>query len=336
MPSPSASRKRKEPSSPTETNSNTTNDAKLASGLYKELQGGELRKLCTVGGCGNFVQQGGVCTTHGAKRFIYTCSHEGCENQVRQGGVCTRHGAKQVKRRICSHEGCESQARKGGVCMRHGAEVNIKTCSYEGCTNQVQNSGVCIMHGAKRVRKTCSHEGCTTYARGSKGVCIRHGANEVPKKKRKSSAVVSDNEDDANNNQKRQTTRRRIKPPATTTEAQNNGSIGSEVNLDHAAGTNNDTEESEMSESFLDNGTDQSANSIINDNTDSVGEENLISYVGDDDRGGDVNDIDYDQDTVTTNEQQQSNVLSHLATDTSNYLCVVIDDNNERNEMEKR
>ena len=58
-----------------------------------------------------------------------------------------------------------------------------------------------------------------------------------------------------------------------------------------------------------------------------------------DDWGGDVNDndIDYDQDTVTTNnEQQQSNVLSHLATDTSNYLCVVIDDNNERNEIEKR
>ena len=28
---------------------------------------------------------------HGAKRYVYTCSHEGCTNQVRKGGVCRRH-----------------------------------------------------------------------------------------------------------------------------------------------------------------------------------------------------------------------------------------------------
>lgn len=156
MPSPSAGRKRKEPSSPTETTRNTDSKAaKLASGLYKELPGGQLKKLCWVEGCGRYAQQGEVCIAHGAKTRV--CSHEGCGNQVINSGVCTRHGAKQAKT-ICSYEGCESRARKGGVCMRHGAEVNIKTCSYEGCTNQVQNSGVCKRHGAKR--RICTHEGC--------------------------------------------------------------------------------------------------------------------------------------------------------------------------------
>ena len=305
MPSPSAGRKRKEPSSPTETNSNATKDAKLASGLYKELPSGRLEKLCSVEGCGSFTQNSGVCTRHGANRRI--CSYEGCENLVKQGGVCTRHGAK---------------------------------------------------------RRICSHEGCTNYARGSIGVCIRHGANEFVKK-RKSSAVVSDNEDDTNNdnNQQRQT-RRRIQPPttSTTTTAQNN-SIGSEANLHHAAGSNNGTEtngvgpltlNAEVSSQILSptnhaetllqrwereaakyDITSMSTNQLdgrssINDNTtDSIEEDNRITHVGDD-WGGDEND-DYDPDTVTTNnEQQQSNLL---ATDEPNCLCVVI---NERNQTEKR
>ena len=67
MPSPSSSRKRKEPSSPTETTRNTDSKAaKLASGLYKE-SGGRLCKVCSVEGCGSFAQQEEVCIAHGAK-----------------------------------------------------------------------------------------------------------------------------------------------------------------------------------------------------------------------------------------------------------------------------
>jgi hypothetical protein len=50
--------------------------------------------------------------------------------------------------------------------------------------------------------------------------------------------------------EQRQTTRRRTKPPTTTTNAQNSGSIGSEVNLDHVADSNNGTE-TEMNGSVL-------------------------------------------------------------------------------------
>ncbi|KAL3810369.1 hypothetical protein ACHAXA_007703 [Cyclostephanos tholiformis] len=97
------------------------------------------------------------------------CSHEGCFNQVQQGGVCTRHGAKL---RRCSLEGCTSKAVQGGVCIRHGAKV--PRCSQEGCSNKVVQGGVCVRHGAKL--KRCSHRGCTNKSVRA-GVCIRHGSH---------------------------------------------------------------------------------------------------------------------------------------------------------------
>jgi hypothetical protein len=33
------------------------------------------------------------CITHGAKRYVYICSHKGCNNIAVKGGVCITHGA---------------------------------------------------------------------------------------------------------------------------------------------------------------------------------------------------------------------------------------------------
>ena len=43
------------------------------------------------------------------------CSIEGCTNKAQKGGVCRRHGAS-VVRKICSIEGCTKYGYKGGVC----------------------------------------------------------------------------------------------------------------------------------------------------------------------------------------------------------------------------
>jgi hypothetical protein len=102
------------------------------------------RKYCNQEGCGNKVQQGGVCIKHGAKVKRKNCSQEGCGNKVRQGGVCIKHGAI-VKR--CSQEGCGNKVQQGGVCVQHGARV--KRCSQDGCDNQVVQGGVCVQHGAR-------------------------------------------------------------------------------------------------------------------------------------------------------------------------------------------
>jgi hypothetical protein len=123
-------------------------------------------KLCSVRGCKNQAKKKGLCVKHGAK--VKLCSVGGCKNQARDGGVCMRHGAK-VK--LCSVGGCKNQARDGGVCMRHGAKV--KLCSVGGCKNQAQIGGVCMRHGAKG--KLCSVGGCKNPA-VRKGVCRRHGA----------------------------------------------------------------------------------------------------------------------------------------------------------------
>jgi hypothetical protein len=48
-------------------------------------------KRCSVEGCANYGQKGGVCITHGARKK--RCSFEGCTNQVVKGGVCWTHGA---------------------------------------------------------------------------------------------------------------------------------------------------------------------------------------------------------------------------------------------------
>ena len=146
---PSAGRKRKEPSSPTDTNSNTTKDAKLASGLYRE-SGDQLKKLCSVEGCGSFAQQGGDCTAYGARTTCYCWYHHHLLHQDAKlaSGLYKEVSGCLVNRlvKLCSYEGCEKQARNSGVCIKHGAKKT--TCSYEGCTNQVVNSGVCIKHGA--------------------------------------------------------------------------------------------------------------------------------------------------------------------------------------------
>jgi hypothetical protein len=53
---------------------------------------------------------------------VKRCSQEGCGNKVQQGGVCVQHGAR-VKR--CSQDGCDNQVVQGGVCVQHGARVKI-------------------------------------------------------------------------------------------------------------------------------------------------------------------------------------------------------------------
>jgi hypothetical protein len=111
------------------------------------------------------------------------CNHEGCTNQAVRGGVCVTHGAKRYVY-ICSFEECTNQALKGGVCITHGATK--KRCSFEGCTNKVVKGGVCITHGAKK--KQCIFEGCNKNARGKEGLCITHGAN-VPTKQLREESV---------------------------------------------------------------------------------------------------------------------------------------------------
>jgi len=107
---------------------------------------------------------------HATRKYKYKCTIEGCTNEAQGGGVCKRHGAKA---KICNKDGCTTQAKKGGVCIRHGAYPKI--CSHEGCTNEVpRKNGVCEMHGAKF--EICNYEGCTEkeYKRG---LCQNHGAN---------------------------------------------------------------------------------------------------------------------------------------------------------------
>ena len=80
------------------------------------------RKYCNQEGCGNTVQQGGVCIKHGA--IVKRCSQDGCGKQVVQGGVCVEHGAiVKRKRRYCSQDGCGNGVVQGGVCKQHGAIV---------------------------------------------------------------------------------------------------------------------------------------------------------------------------------------------------------------------
>jgi len=46
-------------------------------------------------GCTSKVQQGGVCTTHGANRK--QCNFEGCIRFAQKGGICRRHSSKRIK-----------------------------------------------------------------------------------------------------------------------------------------------------------------------------------------------------------------------------------------------
>ena len=68
---------------------------------------------CKHPGCNKQAKKGGVCITHGAKKYVYICSFEGCTNNVVKGGVCITHGAT---RKLCSFVGCTNFAYKGGVC----------------------------------------------------------------------------------------------------------------------------------------------------------------------------------------------------------------------------
>ncbi len=138
------------------------------------------RYECSADGCTNQVKQGGVCIRHGAKVKRMECSVDKCTNPVQKGGVCTEHGAKHgAKRKLCSSssEGCTNNyVQKGGVSVRYGARTRI-LCNMEGCNKIAQRKGVCWRHGAKHLakRKLCSSEGCKNYAKTG-GVCIRHGA----------------------------------------------------------------------------------------------------------------------------------------------------------------
>jgi hypothetical protein len=129
------------------------------------------KRKCSVAGCINQIQNGGVCVTHGAK--VKRCSFKGCINRAIKGGVCITHGA--MKNR-CSSKGCTNQVQKGGVCITHGAMT--KRCSFDGCNNHVVKGGVCVTHGAKKTRKVCSHTGCTSYAQKG-GVCYRHRTKSI-------------------------------------------------------------------------------------------------------------------------------------------------------------
>ena len=53
------------------------------------------------------------------------CSVEGCTNKAQKGGVCTRHGATV---RWCSYEGSPNQVSNSEVYLRHGA--TLKRCSH--------------------------------------------------------------------------------------------------------------------------------------------------------------------------------------------------------------
>ncbi len=99
-----------------------------------------------------------LCVRHdkerGARKRKY-CSQDGCGNLVQQGGVCIKHGAIVVKHKYCSQDGCGNQAQQGGVCIKHGARV--KRNSQDGCGNLPRQGGVCVKHGARK-RKYCSVE----------------------------------------------------------------------------------------------------------------------------------------------------------------------------------
>lgn len=133
----------------------------------KEQEQEQRAVCCSVDGCKNKAQLGGVCYKHGGKQERRRCSREGCANNAAKGGVCWRHGGK-WKKKTCSREGCTRGAVKGGVCRRHGAKV--KRCGREGCTKQAHSGGACFRHGAKRTRDAVTEAASTThYKKGARG-----------------------------------------------------------------------------------------------------------------------------------------------------------------------
>jgi len=80
---------------------------------------------------------------------IPKCSVEGCKNKAQQGGICITHGGKEIRRR-CSAKDCTKLAQKDGVCITHGAKVRRYICTSEGCTNWRVRGGFCKRHSADK------------------------------------------------------------------------------------------------------------------------------------------------------------------------------------------
>ena len=79
------------------------------------------------------------------------CSVNGCENHLQKGGVCIKHGGEKTR---CSVDGCENGAVKDGVCVSHGAVT--KRCSIEGCENKSVKGGVCAKHSPRYTCTVCN------------------------------------------------------------------------------------------------------------------------------------------------------------------------------------
>ena len=54
---------------------------------------------------------------HGARYIM--CRVEGCGNKVQQGGLCCRHTPAVAKKAICQVRGCRKVAKVDGVCQAH-------------------------------------------------------------------------------------------------------------------------------------------------------------------------------------------------------------------------
>ena len=106
------------------------------------------------------------------------CSVDGCANKVNTGGLCDTH-----RRDPCSMHQCKEQRRHGGKDATPWARPRVsqghcRKHSAHGCTtNAYQGKGVCTKHSTDKV--ACSAEGCSSYAK-LRGFCVSKMRRKIP------------------------------------------------------------------------------------------------------------------------------------------------------------
>ncbi|KAF4696420.1 hypothetical protein FOZ60_000877 [Perkinsus olseni] len=100
----------------------------------------------------------------------YVCAVRGCNKKPwPESGRCTAHGGEPTP---------PSQSEEAA---RHRKEetISIGKTGWSGCTNVAQARGICLKHGANQLKKKkkplpCKVEGCTSVRHGG-NFCLRHG-----------------------------------------------------------------------------------------------------------------------------------------------------------------
>ncbi len=117
-------------------------------------------KKCSVEGCDNGAQKGGICIRHGGGD---RCAHEGCTKSSQGNFMCRAHGGG----KRCDVFNCTKSAQRNGLCAQHGGK---KYCTVEGCNRTDRGAQLCMVHRKERL---CRSPGCHKIHKGS-GYCPKH------------------------------------------------------------------------------------------------------------------------------------------------------------------